>query len=203
MAHPLPAERGRGAEALRRAPCHCPLPCATPLAGAPAGGWVGAQGFPSGCIFWISPGIAEVPPGAWPCAAHRALTGFSSLSETSGSCLKRQQPPPAAFHLPPPSPVSPHWDPWDPRPEVPSLLGTPRATAMPASDIKVCGEAAPHHPAFLGGVPWMPMAMARALMMPAVRGRRRGRARAGGSRGGAGPGTLLAPALARCPLGYF
>lgn len=33
------------------------------------GRW-GAQGFPSVCIFWISPGIAEVPPGAWPFEAR-------------------------------------------------------------------------------------------------------------------------------------
>lgn len=118
-----PATEDKGAEALRRALCPCPhphtdFPCQPDYRGPQPGqgGWWpgrGAQGFPNGCIFWISPGIAEVPPGAWPYAARRAPTGFSSLSETSGSYLKRQWPLPAAFHLPPPSPAPPHWDPWD------------------------------------------------------------------------------------------
>lgn len=124
----------------------------------------GAQGFPSGCIFWISRGIAEVPPGAWPRAARRAPTGFSSLSETSGSCLKRQRAPPAAFHLPPP-PLQhlPPGTPRDPRPMVPSLPGSPGpavAEAMPASDIKVCRcRCSPTPPLFLGGSHGMPMPM--------------------------------------------
>lgn len=152
--------------ALQQALCCCPRASSLrhPVCQSPQPGVLGmlARGsFPGGCIFWISLGISEVPPGAGPCAARRAPTGFSSLLETSGSCLKRQQPLPADFHLPPPSPAPPHWDPPGPLAGGAEFTRSPGplvAQAMPASDIKVCWCHCLPPPSLSGGSHGMPVA---------------------------------------------
>lgn len=141
-----------------------------------------------------------MPPGAWPCAARRAPTGFSSLSETSGSCLKRQRPPPPAFHLPQPPQRLLTGTPRDPQPVVLSLPGPPAPLAMPASNIKVCRCRCSPPPHFSGGSHGTPMATpARAPLMPAVWGWKK---QVGAGVGGGETGTL-APRSRSLPAGLF
>lgn len=83
--------------ATRPVPPRLPGPPPTP-----GRGWRprGAQGFPRGRIFWISPGIAEVPPGAWPRAARPGADRFFQPFGDIWQLLKEAAAP-AAFHPPP------------------------------------------------------------------------------------------------------
>lgn len=125
----MPPERGKGLlesiVPLSPRPCQRPVP--PPICQGPpptawgllqergeGGGGGGAQGFPSLCIFWISLGIAEVPPGAWPFEArpNRFFQPFRDiwqLLKEAAAPARLSSPPHLPQHLHTGTPRTPGW----------------------------------------------------------------------------------------------